>query len=528
MPLVGGLALFALALLTDLAAGLAHRSRHYRLAWLGWLLCGLAMAGLVLGTLAPRPAAAAPQPSDSDWAKIVASAGFGPQLVTALEVLFAESDGNPDALNPSGARGAWQFMPNTLADDTCALDPVCSSKAAYDTYQHRSWSPWEAYTSGAYQRFSVRAHKAINDVAPGCDFWRDADCPIKLAWQGVVAGSTPITNLGLPSLPNPVEAIANLPAEVLGKIAAKMISYLARAADMALLKAFEGLWSAMLAGDDSLDGKESWGGAVVFDFTPVHKAWAISFGIAGGSLAVLLLTLAAVLLMLRAGAAEGQHEVLQLLVRVFAAFVLAAGSFFLINQAIALDNALVASVNSQVVLELRQLPLYQGLGLKDPDLASSSEDLINTLVLTLAALLICIEMGLVVILYSVRAIVLVALTVTAPFALIAAIVPQFRGVAIYWARLFAATVLIKFVNALIFGSFLLLGVAAKGIFNPILLGSLLLVMLLVPSTLHRATGEVPQLYNQAHGAVRTAVTYEPVRAVVRAGWGGLKTRAGWA
>ncbi len=122
----------------------------------------LAVAALLL--LGQPASAAVPvdRPTDAQWAQTLAAAGHWVDLQTALEVMFAESGGNPTALNSSGAEGAWQFMPNTLADHNCRIDPVCSTAAAFRVSSGGSnWSKWEAYTSGAYTRQAARAAAAI-------------------------------------------------------------------------------------------------------------------------------------------------------------------------------------------------------------------------------------------------------------------------------------------------------------------------------------------------------------------------------
>ncbi|MDQ6897970.1 MAG: type IV secretion system protein [Candidatus Dormibacteraeota bacterium] len=139
-------------------------------------------------TLLARPVEAAvptDRLTDAQWAQTLAAAGQWVDLQVALEVLFAESGGNPLARNPSGARGAWQFMPNALPDDNCAYDPVCSTADAYRTSSGgTNWSKWEAYTSGAYMGQAARARAAI------------------LA-AGQAPGPQPQPGPALPSLPPP-------------------------------------------------------------------------------------------------------------------------------------------------------------------------------------------------------------------------------------------------------------------------------------------------------------------------------------
>src|SRR3984893_2969235 len=127
----------------------------------------LAAAGILL--LAQTGSALAATPtfgsgSDSDLAKMLSDVGFsGDKLVLALEIVFAESGANPRAKNPPGARGLLQFMPNTLADDNCAYDPVCASQAAYRISKAGTdWHKWETFTTGVYVRYKSRALAALS------------------------------------------------------------------------------------------------------------------------------------------------------------------------------------------------------------------------------------------------------------------------------------------------------------------------------------------------------------------------------
>lgn len=90
------------------------------------------------------------------------SAGFSGtslQLITAIA--FAESGGNPTALNcnnPGGScdRGLVQINNRWHPEvtDTCAFDPACAMQAAYSiSNRGTSFNPWTTYTNGAYQKF---------------------------------------------------------------------------------------------------------------------------------------------------------------------------------------------------------------------------------------------------------------------------------------------------------------------------------------------------------------------------------------
>jgi hypothetical protein len=490
-----------------------------------WALCALTLLALL--AIDARPAAA-DQLSDTDIAKILASGGFQTaSLITGIEIVLAESGGNTTARNSntdgSVDRGMWQINSvHASVTDACADDPVCATKYAFQLSRSGTyWKDWVTYNTGAYQRFSARAHAAVSSLAPGCDFLWDSSCPVKLAWQGVVGAvqALPVAANGLPSLPG-------LPSIDPGKLIAQAIAEIGYAADAAMLKSFEGLWNAMLAGEDNIGGKESWAGAVVFDLTPVKKAWGIALAIAAGSSLLTLVFLIAVLWLMLSGGAR--HESARLLVRVLGIVIVMSASFFLIAQVIEVDNALVGAINSGVALELRQLPAYQGLGLKDPSSLQQMSDIANALILTAGVLILIVEMFLVTALYIVRVIVIVALVVSSPFWILAGVLPGGLGVTVYCARLLLATIFMKFVNALIFGAFLLLAASAQGVFNVLLLAGLLFVMLLVPGTLFRAMAAPHPLVMSAHETLRGAVTYAPLRAGAGAVWGGLRARFGRA
>lgn len=74
-------------------------------------------------------------------------------------VAMAESSGNTTAKNPaSGAYGLWQIHPIHRKDhptwtERWLSDPVNNARAAARVYAQQGWGAWEAYTSGAYQRY---------------------------------------------------------------------------------------------------------------------------------------------------------------------------------------------------------------------------------------------------------------------------------------------------------------------------------------------------------------------------------------
>jgi hypothetical protein len=99
-----------------------------------------------------------------------ANAGFqGEDLTTAVAVALAESSGNPAAvgdlnLTPGGSVGLWQI--NLKAHPQYAnvdlTDPQTNANAAYSIYAAagQSFSPWSAYSSGAYEAYIGSADDA--------------------------------------------------------------------------------------------------------------------------------------------------------------------------------------------------------------------------------------------------------------------------------------------------------------------------------------------------------------------------------
>ena len=70
----------------------------------------------------------------------------GAELVKAVQVVLAESRGNPRAVyrnaNGSTDRGLWQLNTGTQPDDQVAFDPVAATRFARKLYDKRGWRPW--------------------------------------------------------------------------------------------------------------------------------------------------------------------------------------------------------------------------------------------------------------------------------------------------------------------------------------------------------------------------------------------------
>lgn len=93
--------------------------------------------------------------SKRDLERLWVNAG-GPkaQAATAAAVALAESGGQPGAYNSSGASGLWQILGTVVPGDV--FDPQVNAQNAVKKYKDagNSFSPWVAYTNGAYKSFA--------------------------------------------------------------------------------------------------------------------------------------------------------------------------------------------------------------------------------------------------------------------------------------------------------------------------------------------------------------------------------------
>lgn len=77
---------------------------------------------------------------------------------TMAAIALAESSGNPNAQNPSGASGLWQIMLPTNAADVPGgagnvFNPQANAAAAVKIANSQGLGAWTTYTSGAYKQF---------------------------------------------------------------------------------------------------------------------------------------------------------------------------------------------------------------------------------------------------------------------------------------------------------------------------------------------------------------------------------------
>lgn len=279
--------------------------------------------------------------------------------------------------------------------------------------------------------------------------------------------------------------------------------------DKLLIGEMEQLWNPMVTGTDDLNGTTTFGAFLIIDNSKLKSIWGISFGIATGSLLVLLFTLSAVIWMVREGIGVS-HDLTRFLLYFLLTVVVMGASFFLISQLLVLDNAMVSAVNTQVVVELRSLPAYQGLGLNDPSAIQDARQLVDVIALFLIGLFIGLELAVLFIVYFLRIILIWVLVVIAPFVLAVGILPGARGMVVYWLRLLLVAVFFKFVNVIVFVTFVLMAATSSiALFNLLIVGTMLFFMLLVPLTLIRAMAEPHIAAASYHDTWSRITRYEP-------------------
>ena len=298
------------------------------------------------------------------------------------------------------------------------------------------------------------------------------------------------------------------------KVIYQAIAGILFAFDQSLISEMEQVWNPMVAGSDDLTGKENFGPGLVVDNSQLSRMWTVSFGIATGSLLVMLFALSALLWMLGQTIGD-KHDIWRSLVYFLFTVILMAFSFFLVNQLLTVDNALVSGVNGQVSIELRSLLAFQNLqsaALQDPSAIQDVHDLLKAITTLLVVVFVALELVVLFVVYFVRLILLWVLVVVAPFAFAFSIIPAGRGLVIYWARLLVATVAIKFVNVLVFTTFVFMGAASDvALLNVFLVATMLLFMIMVPATLMRALGEPGGAILAVQQTWRATTHHEPLR-----------------
>ena len=322
--------------------------------------------------------------------------------------------------------------------------------------------------------------------------------------------------------PGPAVPGLQLPSLDPQKVIYQAIAGMLFAFDQTLIAEMEQVWNPMVAGSDDLTGKQSFGPGLVVDNSQLRRMWTVSFGIATGSLLVLLFALSALLWLLGQTVGDS-HDIWRSLVYFLFTVILMAFSFFLVDQLLVVDNALVGAVNGQVTIELRSLLAFQDLGLRDPTAIQDVHDLLKAITTLLVIVFVALELVVLFVVYFVRLILLWVLVVVAPFAFAFSIIPVGRGLVVYWTRLLIATVAIKFVNVLVFTTFVFMGASSDvALLNVFLVATMLLFMIMVPATLMRALGEPGGAIVAVQQTWRATAHHQPLRQATSGLWRRLR------
>lgn len=85
------------------------------------------------------------------WEQAGGSAALAPVMAA---IAMAESSGNSNAYNPSGATGLWQIKGAVNpADQSNLTNPQVNAKEAVLKYNSQGLGAWVTYTSGAYKQY---------------------------------------------------------------------------------------------------------------------------------------------------------------------------------------------------------------------------------------------------------------------------------------------------------------------------------------------------------------------------------------
>lgn len=86
------------------------------------------------------------------WIQAGGHKALAPLMAAIAE---AESGGNSEAYNPSGASGLWQILgaPDNWVGSENWFDPSINARAAVAKYREQGLVAWATYTNGAYRQF---------------------------------------------------------------------------------------------------------------------------------------------------------------------------------------------------------------------------------------------------------------------------------------------------------------------------------------------------------------------------------------
>lgn len=96
------------------------------------------------------------------WIEAGGKAALAP-LMAAIAI--AESGGNPNAHNTSGAAGLWQILGQPFPGNV--YNPLTNAKMAVAKYNSQGLGAWATYTSGAYKQYLPPATTVNNSTGIG-------------------------------------------------------------------------------------------------------------------------------------------------------------------------------------------------------------------------------------------------------------------------------------------------------------------------------------------------------------------------
>jgi Transglycosylase SLT domain len=109
----------------------------------------------------------------------------GPKSLAPLmaAIAEAESSGNSQAQNPSGATGLWQILGNPFPGN--AMDPLTNARMAVAKWRSQGLGAWTTYTSGAYKQF---LHGSVPPATPGGGQTGPTTTTSIFGWPGEIMG----------------------------------------------------------------------------------------------------------------------------------------------------------------------------------------------------------------------------------------------------------------------------------------------------------------------------------------------------
>lgn len=191
-----------------------------------------------------------------------------------------------------------------------------------------------------------------------------------------------------------------------------------------------------------------------------------------------------------------RYTLKMVLPRLLVAIALVHGSIYFIQMSIDLNNAIgQVAVSLGGSLSPDALPWSGTLGPASVQAIQVSQDLFHALF----ALALVVALVILVLTYVVRTALLEVLVVVAPLAALCTVLPDTRGFAKMWLRLFMVTVFMQAIQLIVLRVSVAAGFGAgDGLADSLYALAILWIMLKVPGTLHAAT----QFESKAHSLGR--------------------------